>query len=247
MTDIDSVVENETTVPLLPCSDVSSTLEFLQALGFQVTYEMTRPYLYLAFRWRGVELHYGKPSSTFDPAEESSGCLVMVDTVAPYHHAFTRALRATYGKVLAKGAPRITRFRPGQSRFTVVDPSGNNIIFIQRDEPEDLEYGGSKSLKGLARVVDNARILREFKNDDRTAARVLDVGLRRFPGADAVDLVKALTARAEIAVALGETEIARKIRDAVDAVTLGPGDAESLADELDSVRRLEAWLTDTDR
>jgi len=110
VTDIDSVVENETTVPLLPCSDVSSTLEFLQALGFQVTYEMTRPYLYLAFRWRGV-----------------------------------------------------------------------------------------------------------------------------------------LTARAEIAIALGETEIARKIRDAVDPVTLGPGDAESLADELDSVRRLEAWLTDTDR
>lgn len=176
MTDIDSVAENETTVPLLPCSDVSS-----------------------------------------------------------------------YGKVLAKGAPRITRFRPSQSRFTVVDPSGNNIIFIQRDEPEDLEYGGSKSLKGLARAVDNARILREFKNDDRTAARVLDVGLRRFPGADAVDLVKALTARAEIAIALGEIEIARKIREAVDAVTLGPGDAESLADELDSVRRLEAWLTDTDR
>ncbi|MFE5878710.1 hypothetical protein ACFQ6H_25900 [Rhodococcus sp. NPDC056506] len=102
-------------------------------------------------------------------------------------------------------------------------------------------------MKGLARAVDNARILREFKNDDRTAARVLDVGLRRFPGADAVDLVKALTTRAEIAIALGEIEIARKIRDAVDAVTLGPGDAESLADELDSVRRLEAWLTDTDR
>ncbi|MDI9900025.1 hypothetical protein QM716_09160 [Rhodococcus sp. IEGM 1409] len=133
-----------------------------------------------------------------------------------------RGVESHYWKVLAKGAPRIARSRPGHSRFTVVDPSGNNIIFIQRDEPEDLEYGGSKSLKGLARVVDNARILREFKNDDPTAAQVLDIGLRRFCDAGAVDLVKALTARAEIAIAPGEAEIARKMRDAVDAVTLVP-------------------------
>jgi len=25
-----------------------------------------------------------------------------------------------------------------------MDPSGNSIIFIQRDEPAELEYGGSK-------------------------------------------------------------------------------------------------------
>jgi hypothetical protein len=42
-------------------------------------------------------------------------------------------------------------------------PSGNSIIFIQRDEPTELEYGGSKQLQGLARVLDNVRILREFK------------------------------------------------------------------------------------
>ena len=38
-----------------------------------------------------------------------------------------------------------------------------------------------------------------------------------------------------------------KMRDAVGAVTFGPEDAESLADELDSLRRLEEWLSDTDR
>ncbi|MDW5328297.1 hypothetical protein [Plantactinospora sp. KLBMP9567] len=74
------------------------------------------------------------------------------------------------GKVLVKGLPRITRFRPGASRFTIVDPSGNSIVFIRRDEPQDLEYGGSKQLTGLAKVLDNARILREFKTDDRVPA-----------------------------------------------------------------------------
>ncbi|WP_314682734.1 hypothetical protein [uncultured Rhodococcus sp.] len=59
--------------------------------------------------------------------------------------------------------------------------------------------------------------------------------------------MKALTASVGITIALSETEIARKMRDAVDTVTLGCEDAESLADELDSVRRLEAWLIDTAR
>jgi hypothetical protein len=167
-------------VPLLPCVAPEETLAFWRALGFTVTYEQTKPYLYLAFRWSGFELQYGRASSSVDPAMETIGrCLVMVNAVAPYHTAFTDAMRRTYGKVLAKGLPRITRYRPGASRFTVMDPSRNSIIFIRRDEPTELEYGGSQQLKRLARVLDNARILREFKNDDRAAFRALNSGLRR--------------------------------------------------------------------
>lgn len=66
----------------------------------------------------------------------------------------------------------------------MVDPVGNFVIYIQRDEPMEVEYGGSRELEGLARVVNNARILRDFKNDDKTAIRVLEVGLGRF-GAEA--------------------------------------------------------------
>ena len=36
--------------------------------------------------------------------------------------------------------------------------------------PAEVEYGGSKQLQGLARVLDNVRVLREFKNDDRAAS-----------------------------------------------------------------------------
>src|SRR5690606_34793432 len=116
-----------------------------------------------------------------DPArEESGGCLVMVDAVAPYHAAFVAAMRRVHGS----GLPRITRYRPGASRFTLIDPSGNSIIFIQRNEPAELEYGGSKKLMGLAKALDNARILREFKNDDLQAFRALKSAMRRH-GADA--------------------------------------------------------------
>ena len=52
------------------------------------------------------------------------------------------------------------------SRFTVVDPSGNSIIYIRRDEPA-VEYGGSKELSGLARAIEKAAILRDMKEDDK--------------------------------------------------------------------------------
>ncbi|THV41850.1 hypothetical protein FAB82_09005 [Glycomyces buryatensis] len=137
---------NESTVPLLPCISVEETLHFYRALEFEVTYEQTRPYLYLAVEWSGFGLHFGKPPRGIDPdREDAGGCLIMVDAVAPYHAAFVRAMREAYGKILAKGRPRITRYRPGASRFTLVDPSGNSLIFIQRDEPAEPDEAASRS------------------------------------------------------------------------------------------------------
>lgn len=237
----------ETTVPLLPCISADETLAFYQALGFVVTYQMTKPYLYLALRWSGIELHFGKGANSLDPSEENSGgCLVMVDAVEPYHRAFTDALRATYGKVLATGRPRITRFRPGQSRFSLIDPTGNNIIFIQRDEPEDLEYGGSAMLTGLAKAIDNARILREFKNDDKAAARALDIGLARYEAeAPLEDRVRALAARMELAVALGDATTGRALKQQLQALPLTEEARSQLSDELKAAERLEDWLAQT--
>ena len=88
-----------------------------------------------------------------------------------------------------------------------MDPSGNSIIFIQRDEPAELEYGGSKQLQGLARVLDNVRILREFKTDDRAAFRALNSGLRRHgDSAPAVQQAVALAVLIELSTTLEESE-----------------------------------------
>ncbi|QLE73157.1 glyoxalase [Streptomyces rectiverticillatus] len=175
-----AVRPNETTVPLMPCASVEETLTFYEALGFEVTYKQSKPYVSLMLRWSGFQLCFGPAPKGLDPTREESGCcLIMVDAVAPYHAAFVAAMRRVYGKVLGSGLPRITRYRPGASRFTLIDPSGNSIIFIQRDEPMELEYGGSKELTGLAKALDNARILREFKNDDLQAFRALKSAVRR--------------------------------------------------------------------
>ncbi|GAB2537818.1 VOC family protein [Nocardia heshunensis] len=185
-------------IPVLWGGDLPETLDFYRTLGYKVTYEMTRPYTYGVVERDGFELHFGPTPKGLSGEEAHVGCLVLLDEVEGLHAEFKTALRARYGRVPDKGAPRITRFRPGQTRFTVVDPVGNSVIYIQRDE-SDVEYGGSKQLEGLARVLDNARILSEMKNDDKAAIRVLETGLRRFgASAPGEDKERALAMLAEI-------------------------------------------------
>ncbi len=139
-----------------------------------------------------------------DPANEDGGAaIVFVDAVAPYHTAFVTAMRTAHGRILTKGLPRITRLRLGASRFTLYDPSGNSIILVQRDEPRELEYGGSSTLTGLAKALDNARIYSEFKNDDQATFRHLKSALRKHrDDAPAVDRALALATLMGLAVAL---------------------------------------------
>jgi hypothetical protein len=245
MTD-DQVQPNETVVPLLHCVSAEETLAFWRALGFAVTYEQTKPYLYLSFEWSGFALHYGKAPQGVDPSIESTGgCLVMVDAVAPYHAALTGAMRGAYGKVLAKGRPRITRYRPGASRFSIVDPSGNSIIFIQRDEPMELEYGGSKKLQGLTRVLDNARILREFKNDDRAAFRALNSGLRRHgAAAPPVEQALALAALIELSIALKKPERATEWGTRLRQLSLTAEERERARQAVADPTVVDQWLPD---
>ena len=231
-------------VPVLHCVSVDDTVDFFTALGFETTYLQRKPYVYLAFQWGGVEVHYGAAPEGIDPAlEATGGCLVMVDDVARYHAALVDAMRAVFGKVLGTGLPRITRYRPGATRFTLMDPSGNSIIFIQRDEPE-LEYGGSKQLDGLARAIDNARLLREFKLDDEQAYRALKSAVRRLAAdAPAYDQALAYAHLAELAESLDEPcePWAAQLR----AVTLNDVERARLMSELAHVSAMGRWLEES--
>ncbi|MFE0529995.1 glyoxalase [Micromonospora parva] len=240
------VQPNETTLPLLPCPAAEETLAFWRALGFEVIYKQLKPYVYLAFQWSGFQLHYGPAPKDLDPAKETSGgCLVMVDAVAAYHAVFTEAMRRSYGKVLVKGLPRMTRYRSGASRFSIVDPSGNTITFIQRDEPEDLEYGGSKELDGLARVLDNARILRESKMDDRAAYRALDSGMRRrAEDAPVVEQAMALAALIELATVLDKDDRVPEWGERLRALPLPPEQRTQVRQYVVDPAVLEPWWPD---
>jgi catechol 2,3-dioxygenase-like lactoylglutathione lyase family enzyme len=221
---------NETTIPVFPCRSVDETLDFYRTLGFEVTHQQTSPYVWLAVRRGHFELNFFGDRD-LDPTKAFSTCLVIVPEVECSHRAFADALRGKYGKVPTAGIPRITRFRKGQSRFTVVDPSGNSIIYIRRDEPA-VEYGGSKKVSGLTRAIENAAILRDMKEDDPAADKVLAVALARYPAAPAIDRARAIAARAELALAMGNAERAQTLRAELQQIPLKEEDRQRFRLEL---------------
>lgn len=200
----------ETMIPLLPSISIDETLDFYETLGFQTTYIQRKPYPYLAMRRGGIQIHFYTLKG-LEPQNSHSMCLAMVPDPGPYHAEFSRALKAKLGKVPARGFPHITRFKEGQTRFTVVDPSGNSVTYIRYDEL-DVEYQDSNSeLSGLARALATATIFTNFKYDDVGAAKILDLALTRYPDEDPAVRARAIAARIELAVALEDASRANAL------------------------------------
>jgi hypothetical protein len=232
-----------TTIPLLPCTAPDPTAEFYEALGFVAAHRQTRPYLYMALARAEVNLHFKDAAPGLNPDDElSGGCLVMVDDVTVYHRDLARGLQAHYGRVPVRGLPRLTRLRPGGTRFCVFDPSGNCIVFVERDEPA-VEYGGSRALSGLAKAHDNVRIFRDFKNDDALALRALDTALLKYrESAPRIDVARALADRIELAIVLADSDTAEATEAELQSMSLSVDERELIGAELGAIDELKRWL-----
>jgi hypothetical protein len=88
--------------------------------------------------------------------------------------------------------------------------------------------------------VNLAARLRDFKNDDAMAAKVLDDALARHPEANAPDRARALAARIELAVAMGEAQRADGFRAELQRVPLSAEERRTLAHELDATGVMDA-------
>ncbi|WP_437565502.1 hypothetical protein [Sorangium sp. So ce542] len=230
-----------TTIPVLPCVSMPETLAFYGALGFEATHQQTTPNVYAATRRGDVHLHF-MGLKRLDPRESYSTCLVLVPEVERLHETFSEGLRRAYGKVPVAGFPRISRMKKGQSRFTVVDVAGNSVIFIRQGAPDGDDEGaaGSRPSSRLGRALRAAARLRDFKNDDAAAAKLLDVALARKEDADApLERARALAARLELAVALGEEARARALRAELDEAPLSEDERAQIRPLLDAVDALE--------
>lgn len=227
------------TIPVLPCVSLDETLEFYRRLGFQQTYRQTAPNPYAVLEHAGAPLHFVGVKGLKLP-EAYTTCLVLVAEVESLHQTFAEALRAVFGKLPISGLPRISRMRKGQSRFTLVDPSGNSVIFIRRGEADDSgEEQRSLSSTPLGKALRAAVRLRDFKEDDLAAAKVLDVALARPGPTLPIERARALAARAELAISLGDEPRARTAREELQRLVLTDEERESLRDELEAANALE--------
>lgn len=231
----------ETTATLFPCKSLDRTLDFYRTLGFSVSYAQDEPYIYAAVCRGDVTLHFSKLTTW---GTKHAVCLVFVPEIGSYHTAFADALRKKYGRVPTAGSPRLTRPRPNATRFHVVDPDGNALIYIDQHEGDADYTWFERNVSELEGALDNAVFLRDTYVNDVAAARVLDKALARHGStASPIDHARALAARAELAVAMGETALADSLRAELKGIALTDDERANFRHELEAADTLERWIT----
>jgi hypothetical protein len=186
-------------VPLLHCISLDETLAFWNLLGYQTTYYQNRPYKYGIVERGGFSLHFFYEKG-YVAGQTYNGCLVTVKDAAATYGEFTTSLKTHTGKVPAAGLPRISRMKPGQTRFTVTDPSGNSVIFVSMGQADQDIYdkADQADLTPLQKAIALAVRLRDFKEDHAAAAKVLDTALKKAEGETAADMDKAMQLHREL-------------------------------------------------
>lgn len=196
------------TIPILPCINITATLDFWEKLGYTVTYKQTRPYQYGVVARGGYALHFIHTKGMSASSSAATACLVMVQDAASVYQEFAVRLKQYTGKVPHSGIPRLSRMKPGATRFTLTDVSGNSVIFIsdgERDQ-EQWEAADDRNQDRLARALAVAKRFRDYKNDDELAAKTLDVALKDVMGSDPLQVAELLVMRIALAEAMDEEQ-----------------------------------------
>lgn len=192
----------ERTYPVLPCADLDDALAFYTALGFAITFKQYRPNPYAVVQLDDIQIHLAAIGG-FDPAGSYGSVIITVAEPGRHHEAFKTGLRERYGKVPVKGIPRLLppRRKAGTATgFSVVDVGGNWLRFYRNGSSDD---DAEERRSGLGRVIDVAARQGDARGDDAQAIAVLDAGLIRYPGAQAMEVFEALLYRAELRVRTG--------------------------------------------
>ncbi|MFC3199856.1 hypothetical protein ACFOET_19715 [Parapedobacter deserti] len=220
------------TVPTLPCVAIEETLSFWEMLGFEITYKQTRPYQYGIVTRGGSELHFGRVKGMEASSNLYNGCLVMVPDAAEVYQEFTAVFKKRLGKIPHTGIPRISRMKPGTTRFTLTDVSGNSIIFIdssaEEKDQETWEKADDKNQSPLQRAVAMAIRFRDYKEDEQAAAKTLDVALRKAKNEENTTIAEALIIRMDLAVFMDNSARASECSKLLSQLDLPEGEVGRL-------------------
>jgi hypothetical protein len=230
----------EKTIPRLMAPSIQPVADFYTALGFEITFQQTTPYQFLSVRRGGIELNfYG--DKELDPMTSVHGCLVDTDDVDRLYAHFTEGLQDAFGSVPVQGVPRIgalTDMSYGVRQFLMIDPGGNTIQIAQPISEDQRHRPLPKD--SFDRAIHMGSLYADAKQDLGLAVKVLDRALHRTDDEPtAIQLVKLLVLRADVAVRQGEQDLARKLL--ASARVTGASGPE-LADVLRRTAELEAGL-----
>lgn len=222
---------NERTYPCLPCPDLDHAIRFYTALGFVQTYRQLRPNPYAVVTREDIHIHlFGMEH--FNPADSYGSVIIVAPDPDALYQAFATGLRKAYGKLPSAGIPRIVRPRKrfGTVRgFSVVDVGGNWLRVSKMGDTE--AQAATEEATGLAKIVLTAARLGDAHGDDAWALKTLEQGLARFSDAPAIDRVRALLYRAELAVRLDDHTLAQSSLRAAEVLMLTDDEYAAIADD----------------
>lgn len=232
----------ESITPLFPVTSLPSLLEFYRALGFEVTFEQHEPYPYASIQYGAIEVNFSL-LSVYGAKNAMGACIVYVDDVAKVHRDYSDGLRQHYGTIPTADSPRITRFKEGDFRFRLFDPSGNMLVYIDRDHP-DSEGGWFEGTSPLIAALNNAVFLRDTYCKDDAAAKVLEKALaQEEPSGTPIERALVLAALAELYIAMEQPDRADEFRAQLRQIELSDADRERYQQQLTAADTLERWLT----
>jgi catechol 2,3-dioxygenase-like lactoylglutathione lyase family enzyme len=236
-------VAGERVVPVLPCRSLKTTLEFYNALGFRTTHEQHAPYVYGAVDLEGIELHFVSMKTLEPSAESGHICLVMVSDACAVHAAFTRGIKARYGKGFRTGIPRIGSVNSFSKdrRFNLLDPNGNRLIVIQVLEPSAKKPKPARTTP-LAKAISAARLDAYSRDAPEIAAEFFDEALENSSNEPNATLFRAFVLRADIAAMLADQATLEQFVTRAKAVTFEEDERTDLSEELARLAELEGML-----
>lgn len=219
------------TIPSLPCIEIEETLSFWEMLGFEITYKQTRPYQYGVIERGGFELHFGRVKGMDAERNFYNGCLIMVYDAEKVYNEFSQKFKETMGKIPHAGIPRISRMKPGATRFTLTDISGNSIIFINYgDEDQEIwEKADDKNQTSLQKSIAMAIRFRDYKEDVKAASATIDTALRKAKNETQRDIAEALLIRIDLAIAMNDSFREHECKELLKQVNLTDKEKDQLA------------------
>ena len=208
-------------IPMLPTHSINTTVDFYEALGFEVTYRQKVPNAYAAVKSGDIELHFFVIKDLV-AANNFCTCYLIVYEIDLLYAFFSEGLKKVYGKIPIKGYPRMNPLRDipsyGVRQFIVVDPSGNYVRIGKPIKQENsLVYKenniGTSGNEGteLEKAYELGFKLTEGKGDLIAASRILDKAIKLNKSDEKKSFVKILILRADIALRTGDISIADEL------------------------------------
>jgi len=172
----------------------------------------------------------------YDPAASHSSCYVLTDDVDGLHIAFRSGLKAAYGRIPARGLPRIGPLKDmsyGVRQFLTTDPTGNTLRVGRMISGDSAEEPASAPKETFARALHMADLFADSKQDYPGAARIIDRVLNlEGEQPTPVQRVQLLVLRGDIAQRVGDEEAARAWLEEAGSVRLGADERETAHDAL---------------